>query len=125
VALAILAGAVIVFLAVWLGDVRRYNHAVRIGTPAKASRADLQRALSLSRDSLHLRSDATPEIFAAGMLARLGDYKGAVRQAEHVVATQPDYTVGWFFLAQIAAQNDPALYRRAVARLHELRPLTG
>jgi tetratricopeptide (TPR) repeat protein len=124
VALAVLGVAAIVFLAIWLGDVRRYEHAVRLGSPASASRADLERALSLSRDSERLRADSAAQLYVAGMLERLGRHEAAIRQAQQVLSAQPDYTVAYFFLAKISAGREPGLYKHAIKGLQTLRPLS-
>ena len=117
------AAAAVFFLAVWIGDARKLQRAEEVGNSPAATRPQIEHTLSLARASERLRPGAEPRLFAAGALVRVGRFDAAIREARDVVSAEPANVAGWFVLAGLARGRDPAAFREALDRLHELRPL--
>ena len=124
IAVALIAVALIGWLAVLERDARLYERGIAAGgslddpkTVARAE-ADLE-------DARRLTPDRTPDVGRALVLWTAGRAADARSVLEDVVAAEPDNLSAWTGLGWVNAGADPALERRVAAEIRRLDPLSG
>ena len=127
VALFAVAAAVLVWLAVSLGDVHSLDSATRV-TQSKTvpSHARIQQAL---RDASHAGrlhpGDTAPMLVEANLLYEDGRPRAAAAVLEKVIRKEPQNRDAWHNLAIVAFGFDKRLSQMAGARFLQLDPQEG
>jgi predicted Zn-dependent protease len=116
IAVALTAGA---WLAVQERAARADDALTRLIFENKARSPEAERLLDRART---LNPDRRPDLLEAVMRGRRGDLRGAVAILERVTRAEPENVEAWASLASAAARVDPALARRARARVRALSP---
>jgi hypothetical protein len=123
VVVAVLAVAVIGWLAVMERDARLYDRAIAAG--GKLDRpATIARAESDLQDAKWLNPDRAPDLARVVVLVTTGRRNAAVAVAEDVVRAEPDSVSAWDALEYADGGRDPAIQRRVDAALARLDPLS-
>ena len=119
--IAVIAVALIGWLAVMERDARLYDRGIaaggRLDDPQTIARAD-----SDLRDARLLSPDRTPDIGRALFLWTTGRAGQARALLEDVVHAEPDNLSAWTALGWVNAGRDPALTRRVTAEMRRLDP---
>jgi predicted Zn-dependent protease len=123
-AIVAVAVAAIVFMSIWLHDHNATISADHTLFDRTAKPTQLEHAISRAKSARMLNPSTEPDIAIYGLLVRLGRTAEARRVFESIVRREPDNRSAWSLLAVTTQASDPAQFRRALERLHELSPLT-
>ena len=127
VALFAVAVAMLVWLAVSLGDVHALNSATRV-TQAKTvpPRAQIERGLRDASRAARLHpGDTAPMLVEASLLYEEGRPHAAAAVLEQVIKKEPQNRDAWHNLAIVAFGFDRRLSQMAGARFLQLDPQEG
>jgi predicted Zn-dependent protease len=124
-ALLALALAVGVWLAIGLRSARYEAQADRIGGSGQLDEARFSEARDLYRRARAGNPGTDPERVEGLLLIVGGRPREAARVLREVVRREPQNSHAWSLLGTAAERFDPALARRARARVRALRPDPG
>jgi cytochrome c-type biogenesis protein CcmH/NrfG len=111
-------------MAIWLSDFHATNAATHALLAPGASKAQLEQGIADARRAQRINPSTDPDLAIYGLLVRLGRTAEARKAFESIVRREPENRTAWSLLAVTTQSTDPAQFRRALARLHELSPLT-
>lgn len=121
------ARALVVMVALcviaWLGVMERDERLQARADDAIHAR-DLPRAESDLRGARLLNPDTAPDVTRAVLYRARGQQRRAIALLEDVVRREPDNLTAWSALHLSATGSDPAAYRRSLAALQRLDPVT-
>jgi len=121
--IVVLAVAAIAWLAAGLAATRAQDELSRlVAVTEDPTAARIARAADLRRDAERWAPGRRASLLEATMRLNGGDAEGAVRLLGDVVRDEPENGEGWLLLARAAAERDPALADRAMARVRVLAP---
>ena len=89
---------------------------------ATLAEPDVPRAERLADTAGRLTPGVRRMILLGEVKLRAGDARGAVALGNHAVAQEPGNAEAWLLLVRAAPTSDPALARRAAARVRALVP---
>jgi cytochrome c-type biogenesis protein CcmH/NrfG len=108
--------------AAWMTVAYTAAHAEDQLRDAVIAKPDVPRAERLADTADRLTPGVRRLILLGQIKLRAGDARGAVALGNQAVAQEPGNAEAWFLLARAARTADPALARRAVARVRALVP---
>jgi hypothetical protein len=124
VAVAVVAVAVIAWLAVMERNVRLQARAVQTSdhlvVPGNAASAE-----AAFRDARLLNPDTAPDLGRAYVYQARGRRADAAALLSDIVRREPDNLIAWGVLHSLTRRSDPATARRALAAQARLDPLAA
>lgn len=124
VLIAVLAVAVLAWLAVSLRGYDRFETGERLAFAPHATQAQADEAARLFEDARFLNPDTRPLLSKGALLVARGGRRTQEGLAllEEAVRREPDNVVAWAVLASATRRLDPQRSREARARADELSP---
>jgi len=124
VLIAVLAVAVLAWLAVSLRGYDRFETAERLAFAPNATQAQADEAAGLFEDARFLNPDTRPLLSKGALLVARGGRRvqEGLALLEEAVRREPDNVVAWAVLASATRGLDPQRSREARARADELSP---
>jgi Flp pilus assembly protein TadD len=122
-AIVVLAVAVIAWCVDGIAATRAQDRlGALVASSAHPGPAALRRADGLAARAQRRSFDRRALLLAATLRLKAGDAAGAERVLKRAVADEPVNGEAWQLLADAAQGRDPALARRALARVRQLAP---
>jgi hypothetical protein len=123
-ALALVAVAMIAWLAILFRDSLLVARVSAIAGKPDPTPAELRHGLALAREARLLNPDrSVPLSWVAEMYVRQGRLRESVATYLRMVTAEPQLANAWFLIAAQAPSFDPHLAAHALAELHRLDPL--
>lgn len=123
VLLALVALAVIAWMALGLRSTNALQAGESVRDEASASAAQLERAREDLSRAREYAPDADALLVEAELLSRAGREGEAVPLLERLVAHEPENVEAWFLLAGATEHTDPERFAEAARRGRALSPL--
>jgi hypothetical protein len=108
--------------AAWMAVAYTAAHAEDQLRDAVIARPDVPRAQRLADTAARVTPGVRRLILLGEVKLRAGDAAGATRTGRQAVAQEPENAEAWLLLSRAAVTVDPALARRAAARVRALVP---